>query len=180
MVQKADGAKSRWSNMDWTIRIYREITREIWTGSAKVVATPVDTGSKLSKPTDDDAVFDQRKYQSAVGSLLHLSVVATRPDITYAVNNVAKFSANPSAEHWTAMKRITRYLRGTSKFGIEYAKQSAAQCVGFSDSDWGGDVDDRKNLRLSISNCWRMYVSAGEAKSKEWLLCPQQKQNMLR
>ena len=55
---------------------------------AKPVATPVDTSTKLVKATDDDMSFDQHQYQSAVGSLMYLSV-ATRHDITYAVSNVA-------------------------------------------------------------------------------------------
>ena len=62
---------------------------------------------------------DQQLYQSAVGCLLYLSV-ATRPDIAYAVGNVAKFCAKPTKQHWTAVKRIFRYLRGTQKYGLLY------------------------------------------------------------
>lgn len=62
---------------------------------AKASATPVDPGNKLVKASEEDELFDQHTYQSAVGSLLYLSV-ATRPDITYAVSNVAKLSANPT------------------------------------------------------------------------------------
>jgi hypothetical protein len=76
--------------------------------------------------------------------LLYLSV-ATRPDITYAVSNVAKFSSNPTPKHWTAVKRILRYLRGTSDLGIAFIPQENKDCVGFSDSDWGGDIGDRKS-----------------------------------
>ena len=79
-----------------------------------------------------------------MGSLLYLSV-ATRTDITYAVNNVAKFCAHPTVKHWTAVKRIMRYLRGTTNFGIEYVCQSEKRCIGYSDSDWGGDIVDRKS-----------------------------------
>lgn len=60
---------------------------------AKVIATPVDPCTKLVKATEEDNSFDQQKYQSAVGSLLYLSV-ATRPDITYTVSIASKFSAN--------------------------------------------------------------------------------------
>ena len=77
---------------------------------AKVSATPVDSSNKLVKASEGDNAFDQHMYQSAVGSLLYLSV-ATRPDIVYAVSNVVKFSANPTTQHWTAVKRIMRYLR---------------------------------------------------------------------
>ena len=63
--------------------------------NAKPVSTPVDTGTKLVKATEESDSVDQALYQSAVGSLLYLSI-GTRPDITYAVSNVAKFCANPS------------------------------------------------------------------------------------
>ena len=86
------------------------------------------------KGGDEDTCVDQQLYQSAVGSLLYLSIV-TRPDITYAVSNVAKFCAKPMKQHWVAVKRIFRYLKGTQKYGLLYSKNDS-NCVGFSDADW--------------------------------------------
>ena len=111
---------------------------------AKTVTTPVDASVKLIKATEDDECVDQQLYQSAVGSLLYLST-ATRPDITYAVSNVAKYSAKPTKHHWIAVKRILRYLKGTLNYSLFYSKGGATECVGFSDSDWGGDLHDRKS-----------------------------------
>lgn len=111
--------------------------------TAKAVATPVDTGTKLMKAIDEEC-FDQRLYQSAIGSLLYLSV-ATRPDIAFAVSSAAKFSANPTKQHWTAVKRIMRYLRGTTNLGLAFFPQVSGKCVGYCDADWGGDLDDRKS-----------------------------------
>lgn len=54
----------------------------------------MDTSTKLVAMTEDDECFDQIQYQSAIGSLLYLAV-ATRPDIAFAVSNVAKLSARP-------------------------------------------------------------------------------------
>ncbi len=127
---------------------------------AKSVKTPVDTCTKLVKGTEDEEKFDQKMYQSAVGSLMYLSV-GTRPDITYAVNNVAKFSSRPNTQHWIGVKRIMRYLKGTTKFGLLYSKETSSKCVGYSDSDWGGDLDDRKSTSgyfFQIGSCpvsWR-------------------------
>ena len=73
----------------------KNILQKFGMDNAKPVGTPVDTGTKLVKTTEDSDCVDQGLYQSAVGSLLYLSI-ATRPDIAYAVNNVAKFCANPS------------------------------------------------------------------------------------
>ena len=111
---------------------------------AKPVATPVCVSSKLSKATEDDELFDKSLYQSAVGSLQYLSTI-TRPDITFAVSNVAKYCSEPTEEHWTAVKRIMRYLKGTHNFGLLYKKSNSNSCIGFSDSDWAGDLDDRRS-----------------------------------
>ncbi len=88
-------------------------------------------------------MFNKEEYQSAVGSLLFLSS-ATRPDVTFAVNNVAKFLANPTKEHWTAVKRILRYLLGTVNYGSLYTENASPDCVGFSDADWAGDLNDER------------------------------------
>ena len=112
---------------------------------AKPVSTPVDVSSKLVTATAESSdSIDQDLYQSAVGSLLYLSV-ATRPDIAFAVSNVAKYCASPSKQHWIAVKRIMRYLKGTSNYGLCYIPSHHGQCIGFSDADWAGDTDDRKS-----------------------------------
>ena len=90
---------------------------------------------------EDDDIVDQGLYQSAVGSLLFV----TRPDITYAVGNVAKFCANPNKHHWTAVKRIMRYLKGKVHVGLLYSRYGSKECIGYSDADWAGDLDDRKS-----------------------------------
>lgn len=95
---------------------------------AKPVATPVDTSTKLLKTMDNNEYVDQRQYQSAIGSLLYLSV-ATRPDIAFAVSNAAKFSSQPGKQHWTAVKQILRYLRGTMNLGLVFTPQVSAKCV---------------------------------------------------
>ena len=114
---------------------------------AQPVATPVCVGSKLTKATDDDELVDESLYQSAVGSLQYL-LTMKRPDITFAISNVAKYCSKPTKEHWIAVKRIMR----THNLGLTYKKSDSNSCVGdsnscvgFSDSDWPGDLDDRKS-----------------------------------
>ncbi len=69
----------------------------------------------------------------------------TRPDIAYAVGSVAKYTSNPTQRHWIAVKRILRYLKGTAEFGLQYLASNTEDLHGYSDSDWGGDLDDRKS-----------------------------------
>lgn len=45
-----------------------------------------------------------------------------------------------------AVKRILRYLRGTSGLGIGYKKREGIRkIVAYSDSDYAGDLDDRRS-----------------------------------
>ena len=112
---------------------------------AKSVPTPVDLGVKLVKSEDGEEKIDQGMYQFAVSSLLYLSI-RTRPDITFAVSKVAKFCSDPTKHHWIAVKWILRYLKGTSDLGLLYTSGvDAKDCFGYSDSDWAGDLDDRKS-----------------------------------
>ena len=126
--------------------------------NVKAVNTPVDTSTKLMKAKEDEECVDQQRYQSAVGSLLYLSS-STRPDITYAVSNVAKYSANPTKQHWIAVKRIFHYLKGTLNHGLFYSRNESTECVGFSDSDWGGDLDDRKSTSGYLFQLGRTAIS---------------------
>ena len=119
--------------------------------NAKPVSTPVDTGTKLVKTTEEFGGVDQTLYQSAVGSLLYLSM-GMRPDITYAVSNVARLCANPSKQHLTVVKCIVHYLKGTTGLGLLYSKDGSKDCVGYCDADWAGDIDDHKSTSGYLFN----------------------------
>ena len=100
-----------------------------------------------------------KEYQSAVGLLLYLSGW-TRPDVSFAVNNVSKFTSCPSKEHWIAVKRIMRYIKGTLHHGIRYTRNNS-DLVGYLDASWAGDLDDWRSLLRCIFMlnrspiCWR-------------------------
>ncbi|KAL4272215.1 hypothetical protein GQ457_13G013050 [Hibiscus cannabinus] len=51
----------------------------------------------------------------------------------------------PVQSHWKALKRILRYIQGTVSLGLFYSKTKDYKLVGYSDSDWCGDIDDRKS-----------------------------------
>jgi len=84
-----------------------------------------------------------KNYQSAAGSLI-LSI-ATRPDIAFTVSSMSKYCARTTKQHWTAVKRIMRYLKGTLNCGLCYKRPELKQCAGFSDADWAGDPGDHKS-----------------------------------
>ena len=83
-------------------------------------------------------------YASAVGSLMY-AMMCTRPDICYAVGLVSWFQSNPGQKHWMEVKRILRYLKGTSDYMLCYQGKKDLRLIGYSDADWGGDVDQCKS-----------------------------------
>ncbi|KAG6469249.1 hypothetical protein ZIOFF_073955 [Zingiber officinale] len=80
-----------------------------------------------------------------VGDPLRLATAVScgwRPDILYAVGLVSRYMEDPTTTH---LKRILRYIKGMIDFGFLYSTSNHFKLEGYSDSDWGGDIDDRKS-----------------------------------
>ncbi len=128
------------------------------TEQAAYCRTPIVTNiDDLLKNMD----FDEAKtygmadvpYRALVGSLLYLGC-HTRPDIPFAVGVLAIFVENPSRLHWEAGKSILLYLDGTLDHGIVFGSvepvvlqesEVESQSTAYCDSDWAGNVSDRKS-----------------------------------
>ena len=165
----------------------------------------MELGTKLSK-FEGGASVDANLYQSLVGSLRYLT--CTRLDIAYSVGVVSRFMENPKQTHWKAIKRILRYIQGTKSQGLFYSSTAEYKLLRYSDSDWCGDVDDRKSTTgymffmgdtaftwyskkqpiVSLSTCEAEYVAASCCVCHAiWLRrllselnCPQQKSTEVR
>jgi hypothetical protein len=86
----------------------------------------------------------------AVGSMMY-NMVCTRPNISQAVSVVSKYMVDPDKEHWKAMKRIFRYLRGTANVDLVYDKASTgSRSVEFVNSDYTGDLDKRRSSSVKF------------------------------
>ena len=126
--------------------------------SSNPVSTPIATGTKLLKATDDNELVEQKQYQSMVGSQMY-AMLCTRPDIAYGVSQVSQYNSNPSHTHEAAVKRILKYLNGTKDWGITYnGKNSTLKLEGYSDADHGSG-EDRKSISGYI------FILAGGAVS---------------
>lgn len=127
----------------------RELLIKFNMNDCKTATTPGDPNQRLTKdmsPKTSEELEEMFNvpYQNAVGGLLYIAQ-GTRPDIAYAVNSVSRFNNNPGKAHWTAVKRILRYLKGTMSAKIEYSKTVSSELMGYCDADWAGDPDDRRS-----------------------------------
>jgi hypothetical protein len=74
--------------------------------------------------------------------------LGTRPDIAYAVNRLAQFTSDPKSKHWTAVKRVFRYLKGTRNYKLTYGGNSDVLNVDlnfYCDADWAAS-SNRKSI----------------------------------
>ncbi|UYV60529.1 hypothetical protein LAZ67_1001422 [Cordylochernes scorpioides] len=107
--------------------------------------------NKVGTPTDNSTVpgeaeiLENVPFREAIGSLMHLSCL-TRPDITFALNKVSQKLAAPTKYDWEAVKRIFKYLVGTTEYGIMYQKgHKVGVLESFSDADFAGDPETRRS-----------------------------------
>ncbi|GJS93477.1 hypothetical protein Tco_0800445 [Tanacetum coccineum] len=104
--------------------------------------TPMSSDTKLTKDEECESV-DSTKYRGMIGSLLYLT--ASRPDIMFSVCLCARFQEAPKTSHLEAVKRIFRYIKGTTHLGLWYPKGTGIETVVYADSDHAGDYVDRKS-----------------------------------
>ncbi|MCO5563394.1 hypothetical protein L7F22_017035 [Adiantum nelumboides] len=134
----------------------------------KSTNTPLAPYVKLSKadcPKSDTKKAQMAKvpYASTCGSLMY-AMVATRPDIAFAVGVISRFMSNPGKKHWEAVKGVLQYLNGTKDMCICFRKGDLS-VVGYTDADYVGDLDKRR------STSGYLYTFAGGAIS--WFSCLQ-------
>jgi hypothetical protein len=93
-------------------------------------------------------------YAQLIGSLMYLAL-GTRPDIAYAVNWLAQFTSDPKPLHWTAVKRVFRYLKFTKHHKLTYGGDDEdirnTNLNFFCDADWANDATDRKSISRYVT-----------------------------
>ena len=134
---------------------------------SKLVKVPIPVGVKLSaeqcpKAQEEEEDIFRVPYESAVGSLMY-AMVCTRPDIAHAVGVLSRFMSKPGKEHWTIVKWVFSYIRGTSDYGLCYQGRPGLERVvdihGFVDADWVGDLDQRRCTSGYVFNLFGGAVS---------------------
>lgn len=121
---------------------------------AKPVSTPLEPNSKLQRPDTTGSEDTTFPYQELIGSLMYLAI-CTRPDIAHAINYLSQFNTKYDSTHWSAAKRVLRYLKGTPELGLTYQKTGKPAC-GYVDADWANCITDRKSFTgyaFTLSGC---------------------------
>ncbi len=109
---------------------------------------PADPSKKLKRCMLASDSFNF-PYREAVGALLYLAI-STRPDISYAVGQVAKHRQNPDLSHWEAVEQIFAYLITTQDYGLWLGGDEENVIVGYCDADFAGDINDRTSTSGNI------------------------------
>jgi hypothetical protein len=108
-----------------------EILDRAGMADCKSCTTPVDLNPKLS--AEGDPIADPTDFRSLAGALQYLTF--TRPDISYAVQQVCLHMHHPKESHLAALKRILRYVRGTLHMGLLIRPSSQKDLVVYTDAD---------------------------------------------
>ncbi|XP_031282077.1 uncharacterized protein LOC116140606 [Pistacia vera] len=108
---------------------------------AKPIATPFVVGQHLS--TEGKLFSDPTLFRSLAGALQYLTI--TWPDLSFSVNSICQYMHAPTEDHFNALKRILRYVKGTVHHGLQLHRTSSCELLAYSDADWAGCLDTRRS-----------------------------------
>lgn len=108
--------------------------------SAKSKDIPAPSSVLLTRNPESEPFDGSFEYRSVIGKLLYLEK-STRPDITFAVHQAARFSSDPQVEHGKAVRWLGRYLKGTSTKGITVKPDKTQSLKCYADADFSGAWD---------------------------------------
>jgi aspartate carbamoyltransferase regulatory subunit len=146
-----------------------EILKDFNMVDCVAVNTPMEslTVSNLDCPAPNSPEWNQMQsvpYRECVGRLTHL-MRTTRPDLAFSISVVSRYLHNPGLKHWNLVKRILKYLKGTSKLALTLSPSTDSDPLklsGFVDSDWAGG----ENLKSTSGYCFKLGNSLVSWSSK--------------
>jgi hypothetical protein len=138
-------------------RFIEELASEYHMDACKPVPTPMVEHFNLQPA---DTFDDTLPYRSLLGSLLWIAR-GTRPDISFAIAYLSQFCNCYSEQHFSALKRVLRYLIGTKtkKLHMPVIRSDQLRLEVYSDSDWAADLNDRKSVTGTITFLNHMPIS---------------------
>ncbi|XP_060972548.1 uncharacterized mitochondrial protein AtMg00810-like [Cannabis sativa] len=120
-----------------------DLLKRVEMTNIKPSPTPI-TGGKPMSIHDGEELADPSAYRSVIGAMQYLT--HTRPDIAFVVNKLSQFLKCPTSVHWSAAKRVLRYLKSTMHHGIHIKYSDRLPIIAYYDADWACCPDDRKSV----------------------------------
>lgn len=118
--------------------------------NCKPARTPADLFAKFAKfDGSGPPIVDPMLYRSFVGALQYLTF--TRPNITYVIQQVCLYRHNPREPHFTALKCILRYVRGTRHQGLRLFSFISRDLIAYSETDWASCPVTRRSTSVIMS-----------------------------
>jgi hypothetical protein len=144
------------------------------------VSTPIEPNLQLLNNESEATPENRLLYQQAIGKIIY-AMLGTRPDLAFTVSVLSSFCSNPSPKHAIAVQRVFRYLRKTADTGITYSgTQEPSNSLGYTDSDWAGNLDSRKStsgyvfILFGGATSWkssRQSIVAMSSTEAEYIAC---------
>ncbi|XP_021298493.1 uncharacterized protein LOC110427327 [Herrania umbratica] len=100
---------------------------------AKPVSTPIDYNVKLRKASKEYKLADLTRYRQLVGKLLYLTFI--RPNISYAVQTLARFMDKLAHEHYIVAYKVLKYLKVAPGQGILIKAKSNLRILAYCDNN---------------------------------------------
>lgn len=114
-------------------------------------STPLPPGIQFHKADsplneEDTRFMKDKPYREALGSIMYAQL-ATRPDLSYAVTTLSKYSNNPGPAHWKALQHVLQYIKGTLHYRILYGGEGHRSVTphGYVDASFADDLDTRRS-----------------------------------
>ena len=128
--------------------------------STPMVVRSLDVNKNPFRPRidDEELLGPEVPYLSAIGALMYLAS-HTRPDISFSVNLLARYSSCPTRRHWNGVKHILRYLRGMMDMGLYYPNVPKAELIGYTDAGYLSDPHNARSQTCYLFTCGDTAIS---------------------
>ena len=140
-----------------------DVLERLGKADCQPMVTPMLAGEHLAKVSAPEV--DVKSYQSMVGALMY-SMLGTWPDLAFVVGSLGRHSVRPGVEHQHALECTLHYLCGTSDYSLTFqcGTPKGTELVGYVDTDWASNVNDRKSTSGFVFMLGGAAVSWGSKK----------------
>lgn len=122
----------------------KKVVQDFGLSEAKISHIPLDSGYEKNQLSFNDILPSNEEYQKLIGCLLFISL-NSRPDISASVALLSQKISKPTQYDWNELKRVVRYLKGTSHFKLDLLSRDENGLIGYADANWAENRADRKS-----------------------------------